>query len=90
MKRRDILTTAADLIDGDRAATYGSAHENFARIAALWGPVLGVEVTPIQVAACMAQVKVARLITNVAHADSWVDAAGYIALGGEIATEATR
>jgi len=28
-----------------------------------------------------------RLAKTLDHADSWLDAAGYIALGGEIATE---
>lgn len=85
MNRSDILATAESLINGQRATDYGDASENFQRIAELWGPVLGYGVTPEQVALCLAQLKVARLITSPTHEDSWIDAAGYIALGGEIA-----
>lgn len=83
--RETVLATAEQLINGDRAKDYGDASENFQRIADLWKPILGIEVTATDVALCLTQLKVARLITSPAHRDSWVDAAGYIALGGEIA-----
>lgn len=87
-KQRDIiLLTAKELINGQRAKDYGDAAENFQRIADLWQPILGCHVEAEQVALCLLQLKVARLITSPTHYDSWVDAAGYIALGGEIATE---
>jgi hypothetical protein len=85
MNRDEILTTAEQLINGPRAKDYGDAAENFQRIADLWRPVLGADVTPEQVALCLAQLKIARLISSPAHEDSWVDACGYLALGGEIA-----
>ena len=87
MNRDEILTTAETLINGDRAKDYGDAAENFQRIADLWSPILGVDVSATQVALALTQLKVARLITSNGHTDSWVDAAGYIALGGEIATK---
>lgn len=83
--REVTLTTAASLVSGDRAKDYGDAAESFTRLAALWSPILGVDVTPEQVALCLTQLKVSRLVVTPAHADSWVDAAGYIALGSEIA-----
>lgn len=85
--RETVLTTAEQLINGQRAKDYGDASENFQRIANLWTPILGVEVTASEVALCLTQLKVARLITSPTHKDSWVDAAGYIALGGEIANK---
>lgn len=85
MKRSDILATAETLINGQRAKDYGDAAENFRRIADLWEPVLGVNVTTEQVALCLLQLKVSRLITSPGHEDSWIDACGYLALGGEIA-----
>ncbi|WP_210416685.1 DUF6378 domain-containing protein [Glutamicibacter sp. ZJUTW] len=85
--RETVLTTAEQLINGDRAKDYGDASENFQRIANLWTPILGVQVTATDVALCLTQLKVARLITSPAHKDSWIDAAGYIALGGEIANK---
>jgi hypothetical protein len=51
----------------------------------LWEPILGVPVTPEQVALCMNQLKVARLIKTPGHRDGWVDGIGYLACGGEIA-----
>lgn len=92
MNRDQILTTAGGLINGDRARDYGDASENFQRIADLITPVLagklkpGTRVDAHEVALILTQLKVACLITSPAHEDSWVDAAGYIALGGEIAT----
>lgn len=83
--RERTLDSAARLISGDRAKDYGDAAESFTRLAALWSPILGVDVTPEQVALCLTQLKVSRLIVTPAHTDSWVDAAGYIALGSEIA-----
>lgn len=85
--RETVLTTAEQLINGQRAKDYGDASENFQRIADLWTPILGVQVTASDVALCLTQLKVARLITSPTHKDSWVDAAGYIALGGEIANK---
>jgi hypothetical protein len=83
--RSSILATANDLINGQRAKDYGDAAENFQRIADLWRPILGIDVTPEQVALCLTQLKVSRLITSPTHQDSWIDACGYLALGGEIA-----
>jgi hypothetical protein len=87
MKRGKILATARDYISGDRDRDYGGARDNFTRIGRLWAEIFGHPVTPEQVALCMNQVKVARLVNTPDHQDSWVDAAGYMALGGEIATE---
>ncbi|WP_019148807.1 DUF6378 domain-containing protein [Timonella senegalensis] len=83
--RDELLVEAETLINGDRAETYGSAAENFARVAALWTVVLGTPVTATQVGLCLLELKVARAITAPNHRDSYVDAAGYIALTGEIA-----
>lgn len=73
---------------GERGKTYGEASVNFDRIARLWEPVLGVPTGSIsaeQVALCMNQVKVSRLVQTPNHRDSWLDGAGYMALGGGIA-----
>ena len=45
MNREEILDTAGDLINGDRAKDYGDAHKNFQDIAKLWSVILGTEVT---------------------------------------------
>lgn len=87
MNRDLILSTAAELINGERDRVYGSARDNFTRIAQLWSPILGIPITASQVAILMSQVKIARLVNSPDHEDSWVDGAAYLALGGEIATE---
>jgi hypothetical protein len=89
MNRTEILTRAADLINGDRAKQYGPPQENFARIAAGWSVILGTTVTPDQVCLAMAWLKIARLV-NGPHDDSYVDAAGYLALAGELTTHKTE
>lgn len=83
--RAQTLRTAESLVNGDRADAYGEPAVNFGRIGNLWAEILGVPVRPEQVALCMAQVKIARLITSPTHDDSWVDLCGYAALGSEIA-----
>jgi len=82
MKRDQLLHKAEELINGDRAKEYGDAKKNFEDIAKLWSVVLGIEVTPQQMALCMIMVKAARLMKT-DHEDSWIDIAGYAALGGE-------
>lgn len=82
-KRTDILETAAALINGDRERDYGTPAENFGRIAAGWAVILDQDVSVEQVALCMAWLKIARLV-NGPHEDSYVDAAAYMALAGEL------
>ncbi|AKJ72219.1 hypothetical protein TPA4_54 [Tsukamurella phage TPA4] len=83
--RSRVLDRARSIINGDRRAEYGPAKESFERIAQLWTTTLGYEITAAQVALCLAQLKISRLIQTPDHADSWVDLAGYAALGAEVA-----
>ncbi|MFT5518600.1 MAG: hypothetical protein ACI9RI_000866 [Oceanospirillaceae bacterium] len=85
MNKEDVLITASNLISGQRADDYGSLEDNFGRIAAMWGVILGNDVSTEQVALCMAAVKMCRLVNTPDHADSWVDLAGYAAIGSELA-----
>ena len=82
--RSNILQEAESLINGDREAHYGTPQENFQRIALGWSVLLDADVSPEQVALCMAWLKMARLV-NGPHEDSYVDGASYIALAGELA-----
>lgn len=84
--RDDVLATAERLINGDRRDDYGDARESFQRLATLWSATLGTPISPPQVALCLLQLKVSRLCVTPTHFDSWVDAAGYAALGAEIAS----
>ena len=84
--RSEILADASNLISEDRAETYGDPVDNFGRIGVIWGAILGTDpITADKVALMLAGVKMARLADNLTHQDSWVDLAGYAALGGEVA-----
>lgn len=83
--RSELLTEANRIIGGDRAETYGDARESFNRIGLLWGDLLGQTVSATDVARMMVLMKVSRLHLHPDHADSWLDIAGYAALGAEIA-----
>jgi len=91
MHRSVLLSLAANAINGDRAKDYGDAHENFSRIAAGWSVILESapedisDLRPGRVALMMCWLKMCRLMNRLGHQDSWVDLAGYAALGGEIA-----
>ena len=87
--RTGILNQAEKYVTKDRAATHGDMEDNFKRIAAYWNTHLGLIdfVKDTDVAVMMTLLKVARIHSNTANADNWVDAAGYIACGGELATQ---
>lgn len=98
-KRAEILETAESLINGDRADTYGPPEVSFGRIADLLnamgfrkieGPTDGrhkvLPLTAVDAALALTQLKISRIIGSPDHEDSWVDGAGYLALGGEMAT----
>jgi hypothetical protein len=85
MNRKDILDEASRLTHGDRDKNYGTPLVNHQRIAAIWSVILGLEITPSQVALCMAGVKIARLVESPEHADSFIDGAAYFAIAGELA-----
>lgn len=72
-----LASEAVRIVTGDRQADYDHPRRNFARIAALWSPILGIEVTPEQVALCSVQIKIAREI-HAHKRDNVVDAIGYL------------
>lgn len=86
MNRSEVLSTASNLVNGDRDQVHGAPCLTFGRIADLWSAYLGFSVSPSDVASMMVLFKVARLIANKSHPDNWVDIAGYAACGAEIAS----
>lgn len=86
MNRFELLTAAADIV-ADRGKAYGTIWENHERIAIIWTAILGVEITPEQVVACMIGTKLARIAQTQDHMDSWIDIAGYAACGSELVDE---
>jgi len=78
-KGTDMLLDAARTI-AERGRVYGDSAVNMATTARLWSLVLGVDVTPVQCALCLVQLKIARLLVTPDHSDSAVDIAGYAAV----------
>ena len=87
MKKSEVLDKASEVVVGSRQDDYGDAGQNHARIAAIWSALLDHPVTPADVAKMMIGLKLSRLTVSPDHEDSWVDIAGYAAIGGELTTE---
>ncbi len=91
MNRDQILNEAKKIINGKREQDYGSAYNNHKRIADGWTIILrecyGLKgnIEPSHVALMMDWIKTCRLMNGIDHEDSWVDKAGYTALGAEFA-----
>ena len=67
---------AVAAVTGPRQRDYAHPRLNFERIAQLWTPILGVNITPEHVALCMIQVKIARELHRHTR-DNLVDLIGY-------------
>jgi hypothetical protein len=85
MIARDFLNEARTTIE-DRGMYYGHPSDNMQRTAALWSAFLEMPVTDYQVATCMALVKIARSMET-AKVDTYIDAAAYLAIAGQLHTE---
>lgn len=83
--RSHVLSTAEELVNGDRNAQYGDPRQDFQRTADMWSAYLGTPVAPYDVAAMMALLKVSRIRWSPGKEDSWVDLAGYAACGWDCA-----
>lgn len=83
-----VLYEARRLINGDRAEVYGDAATEFQKVALAWSAVFGWQVTPEQVPQAMVLLKMIRLQNRPTHVDSWIDMAGYTALGADTALRA--
>jgi hypothetical protein len=77
MPDEPITAEAQRITTRDRRDVYGHPIEDFTRIGKMWEGLLGVPVTPEQVAGCMILVKLGRLRHSPWHRDSLVDIAGY-------------
>lgn len=70
------LETANKLVSGDRQQDYGHPIEDFSKTALIWQAILGIEITPEQVALCMVGVKISREV-NKHKPDNIIDGCGY-------------
>ena len=96
-----VKATAEELINGDRARTYGSPEVSFGRIADIFnamgyrhhvqaeGQPLGLtkanKLDAVDAALILLGMKLSRTIGGREQFDNWVDMAGYAGLGGELA-----
>lgn len=87
--RGQLLKQAYLLINGDRQDQYGDAFDTHQRIANMWNTLVfreyGNRIEAHDVALMMICVKLVRATRSPEKADSWIDIAGYAALGGEMA-----
>jgi hypothetical protein len=74
--KENILKRANDIVT-QRGKVYGHPRDDFSRTAKIWSGILGIEVTPEQIALCMIGVKMSRLAQTPGHDDSILDMAGY-------------
>tara|TARA_R110000803_G_scaffold184270_1_gene246615 strand:+ start:81 stop:347 length:267 start_codon:yes stop_codon:yes gene_type:complete len=87
MKREEVLDTAKKYVTKDRAADHGDMEDNFRTIANYWSIHLGIEVSAVDVGVMMSLLKVARIKSNPAHEDNYIDGCGYLACAAECKNE---
>lgn len=75
---KETLEKALSLI-GEREKTYGSAEENFQRIANIASNILGKNISRYEVAAVLVAVKLGRMSNDPGYVDSYDDAINYLA-----------
>jgi len=68
----------------DRQRRYGDSEDLFADVAKRWSLVLGMKVTPAQVALCLIDLELAKLSRNPADLDGITGVAGYAAYLREV------
>lgn len=79
----NILQKAQQTVYHDRQDQYGSIQDSFKKTAKIWSAILDHEVTPQQVALCMAGIKIAR--ESFKHKeDNLIDLAGYSAICNDL------
>jgi hypothetical protein len=84
---RELLNEAADTI-ADRGATYGHYDLTMLRTSKLWSEYLERKIEPMDVAICLALVKLARIMeAGSSSPDSFLDACAYFAQAGHLAVK---
>ena len=86
--RSDMLAQAAQTVDGDRDKEFGDPLDNMQCAAQLIGGYLGARrgdsIEAADVPVIMSLFKIARLAGNRGATDSWLDLAGYAAIGFDV------
>ena len=85
-RAKDYLTNAIDTI-AERSKTHGHYDLTILRTSKLWSDYLEREIDPMDVAICMALLKLARAMETRSHNDNFLDMVAYIAIAGELAVK---
>lgn len=85
----EFFETVKELVQVDRRKDYDHPLDCCARIAKTWEAVLGIDISPEQVALCLAGMKIARE-SHKPKADNRLDLAGYAWVANEIHEERRR
>jgi hypothetical protein len=85
--RSEILDTAKQYVNKDRAAQHGDMESNLTTISQYWSIHLGFPVLPHDVGVMMNLLKVARIKSNPKNPDNYYDGCGYMACAGELIAE---
>lgn len=102
MKREDFIRQLDETVV-KRRGVYAPPERNFGRIAKLWSVYLDdrygagapskgapIELAETDVAIMCGMIKIARLMEDPRHEDSWLDLAGYACCGSEVSGRAPR
>jgi hypothetical protein len=81
---KQLLSDAIDTVTVDRKEDYVEAEDSFNDIARLWSVILHKDISSKEVALCMIALKIARCNNGNYKRDSWLDIAGYAALGSQL------
>lgn len=88
----EIVKSAAEIVNGDRARTHGDKRKNHQNIATLWNAYLKIrrdpaaELSPLDVALMMDLLKTARTQLGEHNPDNYTDKVGYSSIAGELAS----
>jgi len=83
LKTKELLTTAIDLVGGDRHKDYGDKVDNHKNIAKLWSAYKDVDITAHDVAIMMVLLKIARTKLGAVSSDTYIDGSAYMSIAGE-------
>jgi len=98
MTRKELLDESIKCVCTDREQQYGSPENNFTTVAILWEIYLQAKfdnggdgaIDSHDVGIMMALLKIARIASGQVKADNYIDACGYLACAGDIATKETN
>jgi hypothetical protein len=85
-ERSKFLTEVDGTINGERSESYGDPTTGFTKTANLFNGITGSSIQPVDVVIFNIVQKLERLSHTPGHRDSWLDIAGYAALGAEVSS----